>query len=138
MDQGGDGPESKLRRWIEQRLGGTIVSMERQARWRPAWFAEVETADGRMPIYVRSRREQAELLFFPLAHEAEVLRVLHAAGIPSPKIYGLCDDPEAIVMDRMPGGPILPPPTARQRRPRCCSISSRSWRGCMPCRRRIS
>ena len=32
-----------------------------------------------------------------------MLSVLHAAGIPSPRIYGLCDNPEAIVMDRMPG-----------------------------------
>jgi aminoglycoside phosphotransferase (APT) family kinase protein len=103
MDQDGEGPEPKLRRWIEQRLGGQVLSMERQARWRPAWFVEVETADRRLSLYVRSRREQAELLFFPLAHEAEVLRVLNAAGIPSPRIYGLCDDPEAIVMDRMPG-----------------------------------
>ncbi len=102
-----DGSEAKLSRWIEQRLGGTVVAMERQARWRPAWFVEVETAQGRMPIYVRGRRDQAELLFFPLAHEAEVLRVLHTAGIPSPRIYGLCDDPEAIVMDRMPGRPDL-------------------------------
>jgi aminoglycoside phosphotransferase (APT) family kinase protein len=98
-----EGPEAKIRRWIEQRLNAKVLSTERQARWRPAWFVEAETAQGHLSLYVRGRREQAELLFFPLAHEAEVLRVLHAAGIPGPKIYGLCDDPEAIVMDRMPG-----------------------------------
>ena len=102
-----DEPEAKIRRWIEQHLEAKLVSMERQARWRPAWFVEAETAEGRLSLYVRGRREQAELLFFPLAHEAEVLRVLHAAGIPSPKIYGLCEDPEAIVMDRMAGRPDL-------------------------------
>ncbi len=98
-----DGPEAKIRRWIERHFGGRVLSIERQARWRPAWFVEAETAEGRLPLYVRGRREQAELLFFPLAHEAEVLSVLHAAGIPGPRIYGLCDDPEAIVMDSMPG-----------------------------------
>src|ERR1700761_4286404 len=102
-----NGPEAKVIRWIEQTLNAKVLSMERQARWRPAWFVEAETANGRLSLYVRGRREQAELLFFPLAHEAEVLRVLHAAGIPGPKIYGLCDDPEAIVMDRMPGRPDL-------------------------------
>ena len=107
MEQGGDGPEAKLRRWIAVRFGGRILSMERQARWRPAWFVSVETASGQLSLYARGRREQAELLFFPLAHEAEVLRVLHQAGIPGPRIYGLCEDPEAIVMDRMPGRPDL-------------------------------
>jgi aminoglycoside phosphotransferase (APT) family kinase protein len=107
MERDEDGPEAKLRRWIEQRLEAKVLSMERQARWRPAWFVEAETAQGRLPLYVRGRREQAELLFFPLAHEAEVLSVLHAAGIPSPRIYGLCAEPEAIVMDRMPGRPDL-------------------------------
>lgn len=104
---GGEEPEAKVRRWIEQRLEAKVLSMERQARWRPAWFVEAETAKGPLSLYVRGRREQAELLFFPLAHEAEVLRVLHAAGIPSPRIYGLCEGPEAIVMDRMPGRPDL-------------------------------
>ena len=53
MDQGGEGPEPKLRRWIEQRLGGQVLSMERQARWRPAWLDQVETAAGRKSIYDR-------------------------------------------------------------------------------------
>ncbi len=107
MDQGEEEPEAKLRRWIEERFNGRVLSTERQARWRPAWFVEVEVQGRTKSIYVRSRREQEELLFFPLAHEAEVLRVLHAAGIPGPQIYGLCEDPEAIVMDRMPGRPDL-------------------------------
>jgi len=107
VDEAGEGPEAKIRRWIERHLKARVVSMERQARWRPAWFVEAETAQEKLSLYVRGRREQAELLFFPLAHEAEVLRVLNAAGIPSPRIHGLCDDPEAIVMDRMPGRPDL-------------------------------
>jgi aminoglycoside phosphotransferase (APT) family kinase protein len=99
--------ETRLSRWIEERLGGRVLDIERQPRWRPAWYADVEVGGERRPIYVRGRREQAELLFFPLAHEAEVMRVLHDAGIPAPRIYGLCNDPEAIVMDRMPGRPNL-------------------------------
>src|SRR5215469_16613797 len=98
---------ARLTAFIEDRLNGKVISMERQARWRPAWFVEVDTADGRRSIYARGKRDQAELLFFPLAHEAEVLRVLHEAGIPSPRIYGRCEEPEAIIMDRMPGRPDL-------------------------------
>lgn len=101
--------ETQLRTWIEGNLRGTVISMERQPRWRPCWYVEFEeTGTGaRKALYVRSRRSQSELLFFPLSHEAEVLRVLHESGIPSPMIYGLCPEPEAIVMDRMPGRPDL-------------------------------
>jgi aminoglycoside phosphotransferase (APT) family kinase protein len=100
---GARGNEARLKEWIEGRLGGKLISMERQPRWRPAWFAEVDIDGKPRPLYVRGRRDQAELLFYPLAHEAEILRVLHEAGIPAPRVYGLCDEPEAIVMDRMPG-----------------------------------
>jgi aminoglycoside phosphotransferase (APT) family kinase protein len=101
-------PEAQLTAWAEQHLQGRIVSIERQPRWRPSWYAEFEGTNGKTKqLYFRSRRLQAELLFFPLAHEAEVLRVLHRHGIPSPEIYGLCPEPEAIVMDRMPGRPDL-------------------------------
>jgi aminoglycoside phosphotransferase (APT) family kinase protein len=100
-------PEALLTAWAEQHLQGRIVSIERQPRWRPSWYAEFQSGGQTKSLYFRSRRLQAELLFFPLAHEAEVLRVLHAHGIPSPTIYGLCPEPEAIVMDRMPGRPNL-------------------------------
>ena len=48
----GDTPEAKIKRWIEQRLNATVRSMERQARWRPAWFVEAETEQGALPLYV--------------------------------------------------------------------------------------
>jgi aminoglycoside phosphotransferase (APT) family kinase protein len=101
--------EATLRAWIEANMQGRVISVERQPRWRPCWYVEFEETGtrARKPLYVRSRRSQSELLFFPLAHEAEVLRVLHESGIPSPVIYGLCPEPEAIVMDRMPGRPDL-------------------------------
>ena len=102
-----DASAAKIAAWIEQNLAGRLLSIERQARWRPAWFVEAQMPEGRLSLYVRGRREQSELLFYPLAHEAEVLRVLGAAGIPVPKIYGLCKDPEAIVMQRLPGRPVL-------------------------------
>jgi len=97
--------EAQIQAWIEERLQGKVLSMERQARWRPCWYVDFEakSSKARKQLYVRGRRAQAELLFFPLAHEAEVFRVLHEAGIPSPVVYGLCPDPEAIVMDKMPG-----------------------------------
>ena len=28
--------------WVERELGGRITRFERQARWRPAWFLDVD------------------------------------------------------------------------------------------------
>jgi hypothetical protein len=87
--------------WIEANLG-KVVAIERQARWRPAWFVEVEREGGRLPLYVRGSREGARNVY-PLDQEAGVLRVLEAHGIPVPHVYGMIDQPWAIVMDKLPG-----------------------------------
>jgi aminoglycoside phosphotransferase (APT) family kinase protein len=112
-----DPREQKLQRWIESELGMRVVSMQRQARWRPCWFVEAERGGTTKQLYARGRREQAELTFFPLAHEAAILRAFRRNGIPAPEIHGMCPDPEAIVMDRMPGRADLstePDPVLRQ------------------------
>ena len=36
--------------WIENELGGRIVHAERQARWRPAWFLDVERGGEPLPL----------------------------------------------------------------------------------------
>ena len=28
--------------WVEETLGGRLVSVERQERWRPSWFGSVQ------------------------------------------------------------------------------------------------
>jgi aminoglycoside phosphotransferase (APT) family kinase protein len=41
---------------------------------------------------------------FPeLKREADILQVLGDNGIPAPKIYGMCSDPVAIIMEAVPG-----------------------------------
>jgi aminoglycoside phosphotransferase (APT) family kinase protein len=106
-DSGGavqaDPREAQLVAWIAANLGAKTITIERQARWRPCWFVTAER-DGRpLRLYVRARREQEDLTFFPLSHEAEVLRAFGRNGIPAPEIHGMCPDPEAIVMEWMPG-----------------------------------
>jgi aminoglycoside phosphotransferase (APT) family kinase protein len=91
-----------VRAWLEAELG-TVVTMERQARWRPAWFATVKRADGaELPLYVRGAREGLANTS-ELAEEAAMLRVLEAHGVPCAHVYGMIDEPEAIVMDALPG-----------------------------------
>jgi aminoglycoside phosphotransferase (APT) family kinase protein len=102
-----DPREARLVDWIATELGAKTISIARQARWRPCWFVVAERGREELRLYVRARREQEDLTFFPLAHEAAVLRALRRNGIPAPEIYGMCPDPEAIVMEWMPGRPDL-------------------------------
>ncbi len=98
----------KVVRWIETHLGGKVVQIDPQARWRPVWFAEVDrpaaTGDGteRLSLCVRGDRIDARH-GFPLEHEMRFQEQLHAAGIPVAKVWGWCDDPRAYIMDRIDG-----------------------------------
>ena len=35
--------EQRIQAWIEEHVGGKVVRLERQNRWRPVWFADVGT-----------------------------------------------------------------------------------------------
>jgi hypothetical protein len=88
--------------WIEANLG-PVIAIERQPRWRPAWFVDSVGDDGPLHLYVRGAREGAGNVY-SLQQEAAVLQVLEAHGIPAPHVHGVIDEPSAIVMDRLPGG----------------------------------
>lgn len=92
--------------WVERELGGRVVRLRRQGRWRPAYFFDLERPDGSvLPLYFRGDRGHAEgeRVDNVLEHEANIYRVLEANGLPVPHVYGLCPDPQGIVMDRLPG-----------------------------------
>jgi aminoglycoside phosphotransferase (APT) family kinase protein len=89
---------------VEALVGGRIVASEKQERWRPAFFLELEQPSGeRLGVYFRGDRGVEQHGVYPLEHEYEVMRVLEAHGIPVPHIYGFCDEPRGIVMERAPG-----------------------------------
>ncbi|MFK7895997.1 MAG: phosphotransferase family protein [Myxococcota bacterium] len=97
----------KVVRWIENEIGGEVVHIDPQARWRPVWFAEVDrpAKDGsveRLSLCVRGDRIDAHH-GFPLEHEMRFQEKLYEAGIPVPKVWGWCNDPRAYVMDRVEG-----------------------------------
>ena len=89
--------------WIERTLGGRIVRAERQPRWRPAWFLDLERDGAIVPLYFRGDRGQADHGVYALEHEWRVLGVLEAHGIPVPHVHAFCPDPRGIVMDRAAG-----------------------------------
>ena len=87
---------------VERMVGGRVVRAVRQARWRPAWDFDVERDGAIVPVYFRGDRTEGSGVY-GLEHEHGVLRVLAANGIPVPRVYGFCDEPRGIVMERAPG-----------------------------------
>src|SRR6185369_12640066 len=93
--------KERLTDWINQELGASVLSIVRQDRWRPAWFVRACKDGKNLPLYVRGERNV--LQGWPLDQEMEITRILFEEGIPVPRIYGVCPDPKAIVMEWVQG-----------------------------------
>jgi aminoglycoside phosphotransferase (APT) family kinase protein len=100
MDLSSD-DDAAVRTWIEANLG-PVRAIERQARWRPAWFVDVEIGAEVVPLYVRGARPGLSGSARP-RQEGEILTVLEQHGIPVPHVYGAMDQPEAVVMSKLRG-----------------------------------
>jgi len=95
--------EQRVREWIERTLGARVVECERQARWRPAWYMVAERDGERLPLYFRGDRGLQQSGTYELEHEYRCIELLGADGIPVPRLYGFCDAPRGILMERAPG-----------------------------------
>jgi aminoglycoside phosphotransferase (APT) family kinase protein len=95
--------EVRLRAQIERLVGGRIMSLERQPRWRKAWYAVVERDGARVPIYVRGDKQIDAEPYPGLDREAAILGLFRANDLPVPRVYGMTENPTAIVMDRVSG-----------------------------------
>lgn len=85
-------------------LGATVVSQRRQARWRPAWYFEIEAADGtRSEVYFRGARTEVAAGADALRREYRLMELLTEAGLPLPELHGFNESPPGIVMERLPG-----------------------------------
>ncbi|HEY9581055.1 MAG TPA: phosphotransferase [Rhizorhapis sp.] len=98
-----DDAVARIRAFVEEVTGGRIVRMERQVRWRPAWFADVEKNGEIIELHLRGDRAGDVAIFPELKREADIMQVLFEHGIPVPKIHGYLVDPPCIVMDSLPG-----------------------------------
>ncbi len=92
----------RVNAWLERELGGTVVRIQRQPRWRPVWFADVDLDGAVVELCVRGDRTDMELIF-PLEHEMRFQRLLHERGIPTAAVHGWIHAPAAYVMDRVAG-----------------------------------
>ncbi|WP_257538769.1 phosphotransferase [Sphingobium sp. CFD-1] len=93
----------RIKALVEKTTGGKIVRLEQQARWRPAWFADVEMDGTILPLHLRGNRVGDVAIFPDLKREADIINVLHRGGVPVPRIHGYCADPPCIIMDSLPG-----------------------------------
>jgi aminoglycoside phosphotransferase (APT) family kinase protein len=88
--------------WLEDNVGGKVVSISRQPRWRPQWIADVETGSETIALMVRGERYDTDMVW-PLRHEYDFQRLMWDAGVKTPKVYGWIDKPACFVMERVPG-----------------------------------
>jgi hypothetical protein len=98
-----DDEATRLVTWIEAAVGGRVTRIERMPRWRPAWDVDVDVDGGVLPLHARGEREPRIAMPYRIADEVAVHDLLEAHGLPVPHAYGLCDDPYALVMDRLHG-----------------------------------
>ncbi|HMV71614.1 MAG TPA: phosphotransferase family protein, partial [Pseudomonadales bacterium] len=102
MGDAGQTAEQKITAWLYAHLGGRVLGIERQTRWRPVWFIDLERDGERLALCVRGERTDMPMVF-PLDHEMRFQSLLHGFGIPVARVYGWIDDPRAYVMDRVGG-----------------------------------
>ncbi|KJS04160.1 MAG: hypothetical protein VR73_15350 [Gammaproteobacteria bacterium BRH_c0] len=82
---------------------GTINRFSRQARWRPAWDVDMIIDGAPRRVHVRAEKGKNYVGPLSLHQEAGVHEILERYGIPVPHVYGMMEDPTAIVMDLIPG-----------------------------------
>lgn len=97
-----DPAETTIARWIERNVGGEVVRLERQGRWRPAWYVDVIKDGLTRQLYVRGERTE-NFLPYSLAREYRVHGLLEAGGVRTPHLHGFIDELPGVVMDRVPG-----------------------------------
>jgi len=103
-----------IREWVRTDLGGDVIAIERQTRWRPNWLADVDLDGQRIELMVRGQRIDSPLVF-PLRHEMTFQDLLHRNGIPVPRVYGWLEALPAYAMERAPGRPDFADSTVAER-----------------------
>ena len=86
---------------VEREMGVRVDAIERQARWRPAWFVEASRDGVRVSYVVRG--ERVDTIAFPLRHEMTFHRIVQDHGVAVPKIHGWIDEIEAAILEKVPG-----------------------------------
>lgn len=98
--------EEAINRWFRQNLDASVTRIERQGRWRPAWFVDAESGGKPLQCYVRGDRTES-FLPYGLRREHAIHALLEQGGLRVAHIYGFIEDLPGTVMARVPGAPNL-------------------------------
>ena len=79
--------ENPIIEWVDANIGGEVVRIVRQPRWRPVWWVDVVRDGGRLELCVRGDRTDFPGIF-PLEHEMLCQRLLHEHGLPVAGVHG--------------------------------------------------
>lgn len=92
--------------WVEERMNGSIVSVRRQARWRPCWFITLRLHDGlNKAVYLRAQREEnlPWIKKLSLEREYKIHNVLQREGVAVPPLIDFLPDPGVVLMEVVTG-----------------------------------
>lgn len=90
--------------WLCQHFGAPPQAFYRLLRWRLGWEALVKIEGESRWVVVRATRGDAFQPPIPLKLEARLHDVMEQHGVRVPHVYGMIDEPLAIVMEKLPGG----------------------------------
>jgi aminoglycoside phosphotransferase (APT) family kinase protein len=90
--------------WLTRHFGRAPTNFYRQLRWRIGWEADIELDGETRTVLVRGSRGEDYLGPMTMHQEAGVHHIMERHAVPAPRVYGMIEDPLAIVMERMPGG----------------------------------
>ena len=96
----------QIRDAIGGRIGGMVVKIERQLRWRPTWFIDVERDGETVPVVLRGDRPDSQA--FPLRHEYTFHQLMEQREFPVPHLYEYLEQVgglDCVLMARVPGQP---------------------------------
>lgn len=92
---------AKIASWVERTIGGRVIDMERERRWRPIWKIRYEK-DGKIARLIAKGMRPFESIPYTLRHEMLAQQILEESGIPVPHVYGAVDE-NMFVMDFIEG-----------------------------------
>src|SRR5690554_2419279 len=76
--------ERKLCQFVEELLEGSVTSIKRLPRWRPAWNVDLKRGDEIIKLHIRGERGGDVSPFPDLRREADILTLIGQQGVPVP------------------------------------------------------
>lgn len=89
--------------WLADHFKAVPTSFYRQLRWRIGWEADFDLGGERKSVLVRGSRGEDYRGPLTMHEEARVHDVLERHGVLTPHVYGMIENPLAIVMEKIPG-----------------------------------